>query len=301
MKRLLKRALHRAFVTAQAVRLDMLPRHFYSEIPDLRRLRRSAAWKAPYSMIGVDGADPEAQLIFLRQVMTPRSEQSGLAYDRACADNGAPGYGVAEAQFLFQYIVRFRPRRIVQIGAGVATSVMLQAADSAGHALDLVCIDPFPTAYLRRLAKDGRIVSIDRPVEETDPATVDALAAGDLLFIDSTHTLGPAGEATRLILEWLPRVKTGVDVHFHDIMFPYDYMPDLLDGALFFPHETPLLHAFLCMNPNFAIRCSLAMLHHARPRELAALLPHYQAPATDAGLAVGPGHIPSAIILKRVR
>jgi len=64
------------------------------------------------------------------------------------------------------------------------------------------------------------------------------LAAGDLFFVDSTHTLGPAGEATRIILEFLPRLRKDVLIHFHDIVFPYDYTPDILDGAMFFPHES---------------------------------------------------------------
>lgn len=300
VKRLIKRLLYRMFVAGQRFGVDLLPRHFYSEIPDIGKLRRSRAWRSAYSMTGIAGADPDRQLAFFRDAMGEPDEACRLGYAKACRENGAPGYGVAEAQLLFQFIKRHKPNLVLQIGAGVSTSLILQAADAAGHPVRIMCIDPFPTTFLRNASKAGRIDLIDRPVEDLSPDIARELQPGDLLFIDSTHTLGPAGEVTRLVLEWLPRLNVGVQVHFHDIMSPYDYMPDALDGSLFFPHETALLHAFLCLNPSFEILCSLAMLYHARRAEMTALLSGYEAPRSEDGLVVSPGSIPSSIFLRRV-
>src|SRR5215211_7782825 len=50
-----------------------------------------------------------------------------------------------------------------------------------------------------------------------------ALEPGDLLFVDSTHTVRPNSEVNLIVLEVLPRLPPGVFVHFHDIYFPYDY------------------------------------------------------------------------------
>jgi hypothetical protein len=55
-------------------------------------------------------------------------------------------------------------------------------------------------------------------------------------------------------LELLPRLPKGVFVHFHDVTIPYDYMPDLLSGDLFFWTESVLVHAFLIDHPRFEIR-----------------------------------------------
>jgi hypothetical protein len=112
--------------------------------------------------------------------------------------------------------------------------------------------------------------------------------------------LGPAGEVTRLVLEWLPRVAPGVHVHFHDITFPYDYQPNILN-ALFFPHESALLHAFLCGNESFRIQCSLSMLHHARRAELMEIFPRYKPCTNEEGLAVDKGDYPSSIFIERTR
>src|SRR6266581_4195332 len=64
-----KRLLARAFALGQRLGVDILPRHFYSEVPDLRKLRRTAHWRKPFSMIGVNGADPDEQLAFVRSLL----------------------------------------------------------------------------------------------------------------------------------------------------------------------------------------------------------------------------------------
>jgi len=52
----------------------------------------------------------------------------------------------------------------------------------------------------------------------------------NLFFVDSTHTLGPAGEASRIVLEFLPRLRTGVMIHFHEHHFPLRLFPKIFDG-----------------------------------------------------------------------
>ena len=296
-----KELIRRQFVFLQRFGFDLLPRHFYSEIPDTRRLRTTSTWRKAYSMVGVDGADCDEQLAFVRTTVRPDLPQRHDIYHTACEDNGEAGYGPIEGEFLTHYIITYRPRLVIQVGAGVSTSIIRRAAKIAGYEASITCVDPFPTDYLRRLALDGAITLLDRAAEDLSFDVVGQMRAGDLLFIDSTHTLGPAGEVTRLVLEWLPRLAPGARVHFHDIMFPYDYPQDILTSALFFPHETALLHAFLCMNESFRIQCSLSMLHHARQRELMALFPSYRPSTTEDGVLVRPGHYPTSIFLERTR
>jgi len=299
-KNAIKQLIHCAFVLGQGVGVDILPRHFYSEIPNIRRLRHSSEWRHKYSMRSVIGADCDEQLHFLRDIPVPPAPQPSAVYDRACEDNGAPGYGLIEAELLYAYIVFSRPAAILQIGAGVSTSVILQAAKASGYRPAITCIDPYPTEFLRRSAAQGLINLVEQPVQTIAPDRVQELAAGDLLFIDSTHTLGPAGEVSRLVLEWLPCLTVGVRVHFHDITFPYDYPGNIISSGLFFSHETPLLHAFLAMNPSFRILCSLSMLHHERRAQLAAKFPDYRPCQTEQGLALGPGDFPTALFLERI-
>jgi predicted O-methyltransferase YrrM len=296
-----KRLLARAFAVGQRLGVDILPRHFYSEIPDLRELRRTEHWRKPFSMIGVRGADPDEQLAFVRSLMTDdvrRRIARGDIHATACARNGEPGYGPVEADLLYAFVFAQRPQRIVQIGCGVSTAVCLLAASEAAYRPTITCVEPYPSAFLRTAARSAEIVLIPQPVETLDDGFLADLGPDDLFFVDSSHTLGPAGEVTRIVLEMLPRLAAGVRVHFHDIWFPYDYSGGILNGELFFWHETALLHAFLAGNRRTRILASLSMLHYARRAALAQLIPTYK-PRTDSdGLAAGPGHYPSSIFLE---
>jgi hypothetical protein len=300
LRNMAARASAGVFHAGQRLGVDVLPRHFYSEVPDVARLRRTAAWRKPYSFIGVAGANVDEQLSFVASTVSRRDQRPAGedVYASACGANGEPGFGPVEADFLFAFVRAYRPRRIVQIGCGVSTALCLAAAAEADYRPEILAIDPFPTAYLQRLAAAGTITLLPHPVESLSPDQVLKAGAGDLFFVDSTHTLGPAGEVSRIILELLPRLEAGTFVHFHDIYFPYDYPGEALTTSLFFPHESVLLHAYLANNPSCAIAASLSMLHHARPAQLSALLPRYAPRPSSDGLAAGPGHFPSSTYLR---
>ncbi len=253
-------------------------------------------------MISVHGADIESQMSFLRACCSPPLRERlrrGDIYEYACEENGEPGYGPVEADFLFCYITTKRPNRIVQIGCGVSTAVILLAAQEADYKPQIICVEPSPTAYLTRSAKHKLIELIPTPAQEVNLKILTGLDAGDLLFVDSTHTVRPGSEVNRIILEVLPRLPSGCFVHFHDIYFPYDYQWSVLN-ALFFWAESTLLHAFLIDNQRYSIAVSLSMLHHACPEEMQLLLPNYRPAVMHYGLQTmgkGSGDFPSATYL----
>jgi hypothetical protein len=297
----MKSGLHDLFLFGQKAGFDILPRHFYSSVPDIGELRRNESWKRPSSMIGVAGTDIESQVCFLRDCCFPFQERlrRGDIHEHACHANGEPGYGFVEAEFLFCFIATKRPNRIVQVGSGVSTAVILLAAKEADYRPQVVCIDPFPTSYLTRLAERKEITLIARKAQETDLNVLTGVDAGDLLFIDSTHTVRPGSEVNRLVFEVLPRLTSGCFVHFHDIYFPYDYQTSVLT-TLFFSGESALLHAFLINNQRYSIAVSLSMLHHACPTQIQSMIPNYRPAVMDHGLHTvrnGAGHFPSATYL----
>jgi len=298
MKSLMKSAIRRLFTFGQRCGIDILPRHYYSEIPDIGKLQRTSWWRKPYSMTGIEGADCEDQLRFAKATVTIDMADSAV-YSLACEENGAQGFGIIEAEFLFNYIMVHRPKSVIQVGAGVSTSIILQAAQAASYAPHVICVDPYPTPLLKKLQALNKIELLTLPVQEVSPTLVSRLGTGDLFFVDSTHTLGPSGEVSRLVLEWLPQLSPGVRAHFHDVSFPYDYNPDILQKALFFPHETTLLYAFLCLNRSFRILCSLSMLHHHHRSDLGKIFPHYNPMPMEDGVMTEEGHFPSSIYIER--
>lgn len=295
-----KRLLAQLFHAGQRVGLDLLPRHFYSEIPDVAKLRRTHGWRRPFSMAEIQGAELEPQLEFVKGTMLEfaHAPEVGRVHAAACIRNGEPGFGRIESQFLYAFVRSLKPRRIVQVGCGVSTAICLDAIAAAGLQCTITCIEPFPTAFLLEAHREGLIELVQKGVEELDYAFLDSLGNGDLFFVDSTHTLGPAGEVTRIIIEMLPRLSAGVYVHFHDITFPYDYQGDVLTEALFCWHETSLLLGFLTCNTRFRILASLAMLHFGSREVLGANFPDYSPRLTEDGLTISEGDFPSSIYLQ---
>ena len=282
----LKGGLYALFRFGQRFGVDILPRHFYSSIPDIAALSRTNYWRAPLDMIGVAGADIGPQLAFARacgpeQLRLRLADMDLAGY--AARENGAAGYNPVDAEFLYFFISTRRPHRVVQVGAGVSTAVILKAAADAGHTLDLICVDPFPTDYLKRCRDGGRIQLVAEPAQTVSRRMLCDLGEGGLLFVDSTHTVKVASEVNRIILDIMPRLVRGAWVHFHDIYFPYDYHRSLFYDP-FFPVESSLLHAFLIHNSRYTLRCSLAMLHYAAAGTFRELLPSYRPPANHDGL-----------------
>lgn len=289
------------FEMGQRLGVDVLPRHFYSEIPDMRVLKGAKGWKAARSFAGISG-DIDAQVQWVDECTKNYRgslRQFGIHKSAVRMNGSDEGYGEVEADLLYCFIRAHRPQQVVQIGCGVSTAVCLLAATDEGYSPRIVCIEPYPTDFLKRENQAGRIELVSRKVEDAGLKWLDGLGAGDLFFVDSSHVLAPAGEVNLIILEMLPRLPAGAYVHFHDIYFPYDYSPDTLSTALFFPHETALLYAFLAMNPYFEIAASLGMLHHRRTHDLIRFFPAMKPRPFDDGLSAGEGQYPSSIFLRR--
>ena len=109
-----------------------------------------------------------------------------------------------------------RPKRIVEVGSGHSTRFLARAVADGGLDTRITAIDPSPRATLKGLPVEW----IARPVQE---AELPALEAGDILFIDSSHQYRPGSDLDFLFHGVLPRLRSGVRVHFHDIFLPDDY------------------------------------------------------------------------------
>lgn len=300
---LLKRCMRGAFELGQHLGLNILPVHFYSAIPDMRELKRDDYWKRPRSMVQVKGADVESQLAFVRECCPDELvvvQKTCAIYETSRRQNGEDGFGRIEADFLHCFITRKRPTKIIQIGAGLSTAVMLRAAKDASYTPEVVCVDPHPNRFLQETAKREEIRLIPEKAQVLDVGLLSDLPEGGLLFIDSTHTVKPGSEVNQLMLEVLPRLPAGIWVHFHDIYFPYDYPRDLMSANLVFPNESVLLHAFLSGNARYTLKASLSMLHYARPADLTRFLPNYRPARNEHGLSASDGDAPSSAYLQTV-
>lgn len=241
----------------------------YHDPPVRPRLRDDAS---PRDLPWLD-LNVEAQLALLSQLRYG-DELSTIPLD--AEDVTKPFYRNAafapiDAQLLYSLLRFSRPRLVVEAGSGESTRFAKHALDrnveegAAGH---LVSIEPFEALYLEQLG----VEVVRRQVEEVGPAFFDILSSGDILFIDTSHVLRPAGDVTFLLLEVVPRLAPGVLIHVHDVFTPYDY-PAEWSRRRWFWGEQYVLEALLADNPRLEIVLAAAYLSREHPAALAAACP----------------------------
>jgi hypothetical protein len=163
------------------------------------------------------------------------------------------------------------------------------------HDSRITAIDPYPSPRLESLSN----VTV-RSVGGLE-VTVDdlGLAAGDLLFIDSTHTVRTGSEVPYLYLDVLPQLPPGVIVQIHDIFLPHLYVPHVY-SEFFDWQETTLVAALLVNNDQLEVLACMSALHEADPKALATAFPEYRPRRLTAGVYddAQPGHFPSSLWLR---
>jgi Methyltransferase domain len=255
------------------------PGHFYSPYPDLADYeRRAAGLLDPGSVLpGVDLREDEqlALLAELAPLMAeapfPEHEGEGDGRWRYWYDNYAYGYG--DGVVLHAMLRRLRPSRVVEVGSGYSSALLLDTVDGWLPGTEVTFVEPFPALLesLLRPDDEDRVTIHREPVQDVAPDVFEALGPGDVLFVDSTHVSRAGSDVNHLLFEVFPRLRAGVWVHVHDIFFPFEYPTDWVrEGRAW--TEAYVVRAFLTFNPAFAIRWFQDMLW-VRHREAMAALP----------------------------
>jgi predicted O-methyltransferase YrrM len=194
-------------------------------------------------------------------------------------------FGPGDAEILYAMLRHYKPRRIIEIGSGNSTLMMLNAlaanrVDNPDYECDLICVEPYESLWLEELG-----ISVHRnKVEEIDLPFFSRLEENDILFIDSSHVIKPYGDILYLYLQVLPLLKSGVLVHIHDILTPRDYFKQWVVDKLQLWNEQYILEAFLSMNRDYQIVAALNFLKHHHFDALAAVCPIMaQMPSKEPG------------------
>jgi predicted O-methyltransferase YrrM len=235
----------------------MSPGHFYSPIPSLDEIREREAEifaEPPATLPGID-LNAEAQLALLTELAGfygempfPRTNADGTRY---WFDNWA--YSYADAIFLYSMMRHLRPRRLIEIGSGFSSAAMLDTSDRfLDGQVEFTFIDPDPSTLRALLKPVDEVEIIGARLQDVPVERFDELAAGDILFIDSTHVSKTGSDVNRILFEILPRLKSGVHVHFHDVFYPFEYPKEwVYEGRAW--NEDYILRAFLSYNSEFEI------------------------------------------------
>jgi hypothetical protein len=246
------------------------PGHFYSPLLDIQSLELNGA-NLPF-----DGAEwwehvnlkPDAQRSYYRDLIErfpclPFPSQQSGDY-RYYTDN--VWFVFSDAFTLSGIIRKEKPRRIVEVGSGFSSAVMLDTLRHTSASAALTFIEPYPDRLNSLLTPADTSISrkLVQPVQEVPLSVFDELEAQDLLFIDSSHVAKIGSDVAFIFLRILPRLKPGVIVHFHDIFYPFSYPLDWIrDGRAW--NESLFLRTFLVGNPQFEVMAFNSFAGHSFP------------------------------------
>jgi hypothetical protein len=122
---------------------------------------------------------------------------------------------------LYGFVATRNPALYLEVGSGYSTKVVRRAIKDRSLRTKIISIDPNPRAEIDSLCDNV----VRQPLEKCDLKVFDSLTAGDILFMDGSHRCFMNSDVTVFFLEILPRLKSGVLVHLHDIFLPLDYPP----------------------------------------------------------------------------
>lgn len=267
--------------------------HFYSTVVSLEEIkkRQNEIWsKSPEKTVKGIELNTEAQLQLVKDLYRYYTE---LPFSKTKDEVGTryyyknSFYSYTDAVILFSVIRRFKPRRIIEIGSGYSSALMLDTNEIFFNGeIDLKFIEPYAEDRLEQLVgstEKVRAEIVRKKVQKTSLDLYRKLESGDILFIDSTHSVKTGSDVNFILFEILPILKKGVLIHFHDIHFPFEYPKEwVLNG--FGWNETYFLRAFLMYNKNFKIILFSDYLHKFHKEIFKSMPLTYNSPGSNIWL-----------------
>jgi len=270
------------------------PGHFYSPLLDIATFGRQGA---DLSFDGAEywehvGLDASCQKAFYLKLLdtfpNPAFPPRKTSEQRYYFDNGM--FCFADAFTLSAIMRTHSPARIVEVGSGFSSAVMLDTRDEIGLAVDLTFIEPNPDRlYALLTERDQTTTAIHvKRVQEVPLTVFDELKEGDILFIDSSHVAKVGSDVTFLLLRVLPRLRAGVIVHVHDIFYPESYPESWIRQGRAW-NESIVLRAFLSSSNNYDIMAFNSFAAFAFPEVFENRLPAFLISQRSGEVEMGAG------------
>jgi hypothetical protein len=245
--------------------------HFYSAVPsdeDIRKaLARSATLESRESIPGVD-CDTALWMEHLESIRRHAAEadfpETRDEAHRYFYEN--PAYSYGDALSLFAKLLDLRPARIVEVGSGYSSALMLDTIErQLGGRTEVTFVEPYPQVLksLLRPSDLPRCEVLETGVQEVAFSVFDRLRAGDILFIDSTHVAKLGSDVNFLFFEVLPRLAPGVRIHVHDIFWPFEYPANWIAERRAW-NEAYLLRALLSGSRRYKIEYFSSYMNRVR-------------------------------------
>lgn len=235
------------FLFAEKQGFHIINANFYSPIPIVSELKSEFfQFKENIHL----NWNEKNQIMLLSKLKEYSSEFDQLIKNRSY-DLQNTSFSYHDAPIYYCMIRHFKPKKIIEVGAGRSTKISGFASKKNGIT-SLTAIDPFVSDSLKKEFFDD-VKLIKEPIQSFPLTFFKQLEKNDFLFIDSTHISKIGSDVNFLILEVMPILEPGVIIHFHDISLPRNHGKERISYKLNFWNEQYLLHAFLIGNNDFEI------------------------------------------------
>lgn len=255
------------------------PGHFYSPIPDVWSLddRADSIFDSQIQTIAGVNLNREKQLSVLAEVARYYNDlpfaEKPVNGTRYYFDNSIFRY--ADAITLYSFMRMLQPERVLEVGSGFSSAVMLDTNELFLSNNTRFCfIEPYPERLKSLLKPDdaGSMTMHQQMVQKVDKSVFSDLQKNDILFIDSSHVVKCGSDVNFLVFEVLPLLRPGVYVHFHDVFWPFEYPKAWFKLGRAW-NEAYLLRAFLQYNERFEIILFNSYMGHTAKVQLARDMP----------------------------
>jgi predicted O-methyltransferase YrrM len=238
---------------------DFPPGHFYSPIPNLRDALNSATKDQTVAVVAMPAINLnetcQTRLIELFSQFYPELPFPDRATEGARYHLDNPFFSYGDGIILYSFMRHFQPRRIVEVGSGFSSAAMLDVNDwFLGRKLQFTFIEPYPDRLNRLLSASDKSSCkiLVKNVQDVERDAFQSLEENDFLFVDSSHVGKTGSDVLHLLFQILPLLQKGVIIHFHDVLWPFEYPKTWLQEGRAW-NEAYFLRAFLEYNSAFEI------------------------------------------------
>lgn len=261
----------------QALGLNVVPANYYSDIPSIADVLNSFEYadsSVPYLNEAIFDKNvlrkELLELIEFAEEFNPpeNGEEEGCSryFWKNCM------FSYSDAMSYYAYIRRIKPKAVVEIGSGFSSLIAFEALKKNGHG-ELKCIEPFPRPFITEYGSAGVIDLHKVPAQDITPEMLNSmLSDGDILFIDSTHTVKIGSDCLHIYLRLLPHIHKKIYVHVHDIFLPFGFPQNWALEHHYYWTEQYLLYAWMLDNPRVRVLFGSAYHHHFNPDLLDSLM-----------------------------
>jgi len=236
------------------------PGTYYSPLVNTEEIKaeKSRVWPVQPHIPGIDFNESSHQNIienilpaYQNDCRFPRTKKERLHSHHYYSENGQ--FPAADALLLHSFLRMLEPANVFEVGSGYSSLVTAAVNHQFfNNSIDFLCIEPYPIPEIQS-SVPGLSKHLKAKIQEVPLDFYDHLGRNDILFIDTSHVCKTGSDVNHIYFDILPRLKSGVYVHIHDIFLPFDYPQKWVIDEGRGWNEQYLLQALLMFSKKFDV------------------------------------------------